>query len=546
MKRPTFHSESITRRRFISNLMYSSVVLGSFTSFANNIFASEMKESIRRFHICLQPQAIEDYPELPSLIREAGVTDIWLAGFLYGRWYLTPDELKKQAIILQKQGFRIHVINVPLGHPGASIGLEEGHQLNTPPVHWKNACALDGKLYSGTSIHTPAQKENVQAIRQIREKGFESVFLDDDFRLARSPGQIGGCFCDECRQEFLNLYGYNNSDWAGLLDSVTNRNPGLILRNWTAYACDKLFDMFVNLQKAAPQMSLGIMVMYLGSEKAGIPLDRFQQVPFRVGELMFDDKSFGRIKGKTDELFSSLFHRRFTQPDLAYSETTAYPADRLSAGNMAAKLNISLISDVRHTMFMSGLSPFPVSHWPALGPAMRKSARLHEKIAGHKPRGPLKHFWGWDSRLVGKDKPFSLFLALGIPFEVVTELPADGWIFLSDEDARAVAEKRLRPLTANLIARTDIKPDPGQFIPLGENLDNLFSFKKSIIRKLQGIPFVQEDTPVVFSWYPTARAGLLWNLTEKEQQYTVKCNDRILNQITVPALDVEFIKIFSV
>jgi hypothetical protein len=33
------------------------------------------------------------------------------------------------------------------------------------------------------------------------------------------------------------------------------------------------------------------------------------------------------VKGKTDELFSALMHRRFARPELAYSEKTAFPSD---------------------------------------------------------------------------------------------------------------------------------------------------------------------------------------------------------------------------
>jgi hypothetical protein len=91
---------------------------------------------------------------------------------------------------------------------------------------------------------------------------------------------------------------------------------------------------------------------------------------------MFDDHSFTPVKGKTDELFSVLFHRRFVRPELAFSETTAYPANRLSAAHLAAKLVISTLADVRHTMFMSGLTPFPREHWSVLAPAMREQARL--------------------------------------------------------------------------------------------------------------------------------------------------------------------------
>src|SRR5438105_1131410 len=80
------------------------------------------------------------------------------------------------------------------------------------------------------------------------------------------------------------------------------------------------------------------------------------------------------------------FHRRFTSPTLAFSETTAYPANALSANNMAAKLVISTMADVRNTMFMSGLTPLPESYWAALAPAMRNNANHHQRIAGHRLR----------------------------------------------------------------------------------------------------------------------------------------------------------------
>ncbi len=223
------------------------------------------------------------------------------------------------------------------------------------------------------------------------------------------------------------------------------------MRAWVEFTCDQLTACFRAQQKAAPHVQLGTMVMYFGAEKAGIRLADYRDVPLRVGELMFDDDEFGRLKGKTDELFSALFHRRFVRPELAYSETTAYPANRLSARNMAAKLAVSTISDVRNTMYMSGLTAFPREHWQTLGPAMKRHAKLHAKLAGHAPRGPLKHFWGEASRYVGDDNPYSLFLALGVPFEVTGEPAADGFTFLSDADARAV--ERLGPAGTRFVAR---------------------------------------------------------------------------------------------
>jgi len=222
-------------------------------------------------------------------------------------------------------------------------------------------------------------------------------------------------------------------------------------------------------------------------------------MPFRVGELMFDDRSFAPLKGKTDELFSALFHRRFADPEHAFSETTAYPADRLSAANLAAKLVISTLADVGHTMFMSGLTPFPVGHWAVLGPAMRQQTRLHAEVAGHRPRGPFKHHWGEAQRLVGDDQPFSLWLAIGVPFEVGENLPSDGWTFLSDFDARELAS-RASGARSRLICRPSATTRPLGAEVLGESPPELFAFKSRIREELREVPHVEEDQPATRLW----------------------------------------------
>jgi len=200
----------------------------------------------------------------------------------------------------------------------------------SPPEHWKMGCRPDGTRYTGTSLHPPATEENVQALRRLREIGVQQVFLDDDFRLAQGPGVIGGCFCEDHRKEFLSLYGYAERQWSDLLDAVRGRRLTRLLREWIDFTCDQLTASFRAQQRAVPQVRLGIMVMYLGAEKAGIRLDEFKGVPIRVGELMFNDAAFAPVKNKTAELFSALFHRRFVPPEQAYSETTAFPANQLS------------------------------------------------------------------------------------------------------------------------------------------------------------------------------------------------------------------------
>ncbi len=531
-----------TRREFFRPFLASGMALANAGAFGMLGSCRRGRPGIRRFHACISSQIWEEHPDLTSVIRKAGITDIWLGAFFYGKWYRRPEDLRKLADRLEQEGFNVHVVNVPLGHPGDALGMDDQTDfLATPPSHWKNACTVDGNLYSGTSIHPPAIKENADALKELHQTGFNSVFLDDDFRVGRMPGVIGGCFCDDCRKHFLLKYNLSTADWEDLVYAVRNRQPTRVLRSWVEHICAIETGMFNALQQTVPEMELGNMVMYFGSEKAGIELEGYRDVPFRVGEFMFDDRSFGPIKGKTDELFSVLFHRRFARPELAYSETTAFPANGLSAENLAAKLHISTLTDVRNTMFMSGLLPYPFEYWEVLAPVMRKSAEIHEEIAGHKPSGPFKHFWGWDNRLVGTDKPFSLFLASGIPFEVTEDLPAEGWVFLSDEDAKAVNEGRVDPKAKNLIIRKDAGISGDFFIPMAETMDDVLKFKGQIVPGLKDIPYVDGETPAVFAWYPTARKALLWNVEEKEHIYQIKRRDKTWRRVRVDALDLVLI-----
>jgi hypothetical protein len=188
---------------------------------------------------------------------------------------------------------------------------------------------------------------------------------------------------------------------------------------------------------------------------------------------------------------------------------------------------------------MSGLLPFPIENWQVLGPAMCHSARLHERLAGHVARGPFKHYWGLDSRRVGNDQPFSLFLASGVPFEVVDRPPTDGWAFLSDADARAAAEGRLATRGRNLIVRSSSPARGPDLVPVAEDIPSMFDLKKRIIPALRGVPYVEGAEPVVFAWYPSARAGLVWNLQEETRTFRVLCDGTVRAQVDVPPLGVE-------
>lgn len=502
-----------TRRHWLKTLAATGAMAPFFPALAR------APGHTRSFHVCLSPAIVERDPELVAMVRSAGVSTVWLAGFFYGHQPFPEAQLRRARKQLERAGLDSELITVPLGHPGDSLGAKDGDFPLTPPPHWHLGQRPDGKKFAGTSLHEPATQENAAALRQLRPLGFHTCFLDDDFRLARGPGEIGGCFCAEHRTDFLHQSGFASNRWDELEADVAARRLTPLLRAWSNFTCDQLTNSF-RAQHRAFHGDLGIMVMYLGAEKAGIRLTDYRDAPFRVGELMFDDRSFAPVKGKTDELFSALFHRRFVRPDHAFSESTAYPADKLSATNLAAKLAISTLADVRSTMFMSGLTPFPRDHWRVLAPAMREQARLHELIAGHRPRGPFKHFWGEPQRLVGDDKPFSLWLAAGVPFEVVEELPDDGWTFLSDFDGRELPAQKAESATQLVFRETaNVPPSGGE--RLAESLPSLFEFKRRILSRLQNIPHVAEDEPAACAWYPTAHKALVWNLSDQPRLLTL-------------------------
>ena len=459
-----------------------------------------------------------------DIVRGAGVETVWLAGFFHGFRPYPQEQIIKAKKLATRAGLRAELITVPLGHPGDSLGSRDGDFPLTPPKHWRLGERFDGKRYAGTSLHEPATEENVAALRDLRRLGFHSAFVDDDFRLARGPGEIGGCFCAEHRAEFLRTHSFSDSGWSELLDDARERRLTKLLRSWVEWTCDQLTASF-RAQQRTFGGEFGNMIMYLGAEKAGIRLGDYRRVPVRVGELMFDDTSFGRVKGKTDELFSALFHRRFVEPDRAFSETTAYPADKLSAAHLAAKLTVSTLADVRHTMYMSGLTPFPRAHWITLGPAMREQVRLHELVAGHRPHGPFKHLWGEAQRYVGNDQPFSLWLALGVPFEVVEEPARNGWNFLSPFDAREWPQTK-DAFSGQLVVRTEPAVVGPRMEVVPETLDALFAFKRRIRPALANVPMIVEGTPMVCAWYPSAKRVLLWNLLPEPRRVTVSFRGR--------------------
>jgi hypothetical protein len=191
-------------------------------------------------------------------------------------------------------------------------------------------------------------------------------------------------------------------------------------------------------------------------------------------------------------------------------------------------------------MMMSGLEPFPFTHWSTLDPAMKKAGVMHEKIAGKNLKGPFKHYWGESSRLVSNDKPYSLFLASGIPFEVTETPSSDGWTFLSDFDAYDVASGKLKSKGTTFVYGSNADKKLNGLRYVAENLNEIFDFKNEIISHLIGTPYVEENKPVVCAWYPEIKSVLLWNLSETKESFTVKLDNK-KRSIDINGLDSELV-----
>lgn len=475
------------------------------------------QKAVRRYVLSISPDALQEDPGLLSLVKSAGVDEVAITGFLYGYWYYPPELTQRWCREAQGVGLKTSIINVPLGHPGDSLGAKSGAVPLGPPSHWSMCTLVDGTKCSGTSLHAPATAENVAAVKKLIPLKPEVLWVDDDFRLARSPGMIGGCFCPEHKTMFLRKHGYGETQWSELLDAIRSRRLCPLVTQWVDMHCDLLTGCFRAQQKAAGRIPMGNMIMFLGCEKAGLRLKDYANSPFRVGEMQFSDGPMSTVKGKMDELFSVLFHRRYAKPHLAYSESTAYPANQLSAANLAAKLCISTIADVRNTMFMSGIQPFPRTHWQTLAPAMKKQAETHAKVAGAKAQGPLKHYFGAGSRYVGDDNPYSMFLAMGIPFEVCDKPPVGGYCFLGNYDTPQA--KEIGSKGATLLCRPEAATPGCRAVP--ESLPELWELKHEIRTKLDAVPYVLQDIPVVCTWYKEIHKVLLWNLTEERQYLTL-------------------------
>ena len=174
----------------------------------------------RRYVLHISPEALQNDPDLLSVVKNAGISEVAISGYLYGYWFFKPEITAHWMHEAQKLGMQASIVNAPLGHPGDSMGSSSGTIPLTPPKNWKQQVDITGERYTGNSIHEPAQAENAGAVERLIGLKPHVMWMDDDLRLARTPGMIGGCFCPEHKLRVLKLHGYNESIWDELVDAV--------------------------------------------------------------------------------------------------------------------------------------------------------------------------------------------------------------------------------------------------------------------------------------------------------------------------------------
>ncbi len=471
------------------------------------------------------PDAIKLNAEsMAALWKEAGVTDVWLNPYSYGL-FPAPDRFEAGVRRALDFGYNVHFITVPVGHPDARFAPEI-------EARWKPYEHFNGSSGWGVSVHEGCAEDCVKSVRRIADTyGSCDVFLDDDFRFAVQPENVGGCVCAECRADFMKKSGFSDSRWDALIADLRAGRDTKDIRQWLDYFCDRMTKTFRDTQAASPEVDLGIMIMGMGSEKAGIRLDDYKDALVRVGEWMFNDATYNLTKNKTIELFSSLLHRRFVPAGRAFSETTII--QDLSAENYTSKLSVSTISDVRNTMFMC---PIPASYWGLIAPRMKRERDYHNRIVGIKARGPFKHFWGLADRYSPGYNAYSLFLACGVPFEVCDEIPENGWTFLGDYSAQEMERGELTSKGSKCASR--MNSASGRFFQVPETFEELFKFRKTLLPEFQkqGVPYVEEETPATLSWYPEAKTIYLWNVENEKKVVTVRLRDKTFST-TLKGLD---------
>ncbi len=481
------------------------------------------------FNICVHPVEFMQDRDLGKMLVENGIEKVWLAGWFYGHWSYDKAKLIEARTMAQAAGLKTALVNVPLGHPGNSLGEVDTLVPLTIPNHWRYRLNVDGREVRHCGcLNDASWKDNLDSLHEAHEMGFREVFMDDDLRLSVGPGVIGGCFCPDCLTRYKSTTGATDAEVDEIRRQVKGRIRGEALMRWLKFHGDRLTAFLNACDSIAPDLSVGIMVMYMGWEQAGIQLDALRHRLFRVGEGHFDDNSFGSVRGKLTEVASAMFHMCYADPRLAYSESTAFPPTGLSAENVGRKIAVPLMAGVPNVMFMSGIRMFPKAYWPTLKQHIRRARQLWDHLPAERPTGVVRLWFGPGARSVAPGWPLVDCLGLGIPVEAVGNVTSPGIYLVQAEDVPFLPEKITRDERTTIVTNSVPKPVNAtcRWLDAGTDWPDRWRLKQEILAIAGNIPHVAGTTPVVARWFRKSASLLLWNINNAEQTVEVVGGER--------------------
>jgi len=481
------------------------------------------------FNICVHPVEFMEDRNLGKMLVDNGIEKVWLAGWFYGQWSYDRANLVEARSMAQAAGLKTALVNVPLGHPGNSLGEVEKLVPLTIPNHWRYRLNVDGQEVRHCGcLNDASWKDNLASLREAHEMGFREVFMDDDLRLSVGPGVIGGCFCPDCLTRYKAITRATDAEIVEIRRQVKGRIRGEALMRWLKFHGDRLTAFLNECNAIAPDLSVGIMVMYMGWEQAGIQLDALRHRLFRVGEGHFDDNSFGSVHGKLTEVASAMFHMCYADPRLVYSESTAFPPTGLSAENVGRKIAVALMAGVPNVMFMSGIRMFPKAYWPTLKQHIQRARDVWARLPAERPTGLVRLWFGPGARSIAPGWPLVDCLGLGIPVEAVNDVTAPGVYLVQAEDVPFLPEKVTGDDRTTIVTNSVRKPVNAKcrWLDAGKDWPDRWRLKQEILASAGNAPHVAGTTPVVARWFRKSASLLLWNVNNAEQTVDVVGNGR--------------------
>ncbi len=327
--------------------------------------------NVLHFHYDFIPREILDPATSArriALMKAAGVQTVWLTAYAYGNSLASEQEISDAKQLLERHGFCVQALTVPVGHGGAALSGDGGDP--GVPAHWQLRVNHDGQPMPFTSCMRCENmlKESRAVAEQLHGMGFTKLFFDDDLRVGPWGPALQGCCCPACMQAFYTKYPqYAHLSAAEIFATATEGDA--LWNAWSDVQCDAVLEF---MQKTVPAgMIPGIMVMHNGDRRHGVDIARikaaFPNVLVRVGEAHFEDASFCRPTAEREIVHSIAAHlQQIGDAENAYSESTVYPENALSPENLVQKLRVEIGAGLRNLFLMSGFFFLEEQYWQAI------------------------------------------------------------------------------------------------------------------------------------------------------------------------------------